>query len=225
MATLEGLDPVQLEALREVMNLGSGKAAAALSQMVGQEINIGVPKVSLMEFSSVPEALGGANLSALDNHIVTEETDLARTGSREVWFVDPLDGTVNFAHSYPFFCASVAFAIDGEIVAGAVFDPLRDELFSSEKGSGAHLNGRRLKVTTASRLIESLVITGFPYDLHEKLDERLRPFNRVMGLARAVRRDGAAALDLWLRINVLGRCCGGWLPPVRHPSPRGGPGT
>jgi myo-inositol-1(or 4)-monophosphatase len=128
--------------------------------------------------------------------IVTEETDLARTGSREVWFIDPLDGTVNFAHSYPFFCASVALAIDGEIVAGAVFDPLRDELFSGEKGGGAHLNGRRLKVTTASRLIESLVITGFPYDLHEKLDERLRPFNRVMALARAVRRDGAAALDL-----------------------------
>jgi len=128
--------------------------------------------------------------------IVTEETDLARTGSRHVWFVDPLDGTTNFAHSYPMFCASVALAIDGEIVAGAVFDPVRDELFSAEKGSGAHVNGRRLKVTTASRLIESLLITGFPYDLHEKLDERLRPFNRVMGKARAVRRDGSAALDL-----------------------------
>lgn len=140
--------------------------------------------------------------------IVTEETDLARTGSHHVWFVDPLDGTVNFAHSYPFFCVSVALAIDGEVVAGAVFDPVRDELFTAEKGAGAHVNGRRLRVTTASRLIESLLITGFPYDLHEKLDERLRPFNRVMGKARAVRRDGSAALDLCY--VAAGRADGFW---------------
>jgi myo-inositol-1(or 4)-monophosphatase len=140
--------------------------------------------------------------------IVTEETDLARTGSRYVWFVDPLDGTVNFAHSYPFLCVSVALAIGGEVVAGAVFDPVRDELFTAEKGAGAHVNGRRLRVTTASRLIESLLITGFPYDLHEKLDERLRPFNRVMGKARAVRRDGSAALDLCY--VAAGRADGFW---------------
>ena len=140
--------------------------------------------------------------------IVTEETDLARTGSRHVWIVDPLDGTTNFAHSYPFFCASIALTVDGESVAGAVFDPLRDELFTAEKGAGAHLNGRRLKVTTEDRLIQSLIITGFPYDLHEKLDERLSPFNRVMGRARAVRRDGSAALDL--SYVAAGRADGFW---------------
>ena len=143
-----------------------------------------------------------------DHDIVTEETDLARTGARHVWFVDPLDGTVNFAHSYPVFCASVALAIDGEVVAGAVFDPARDELFSAERGSGAHLNGRRLRVTTADALIRSLIITGFPYDLHEKLEERLRPFNKLMGLARAVRRDGSAALDLCY--VAAGRADGFW---------------
>jgi myo-inositol-1(or 4)-monophosphatase len=143
-----------------------------------------------------------------DHDIVTEETDLGRTGARHVWFVDPLDGTTNFAHSYPMFCASVALAVDGEIVAGAVFDPVRDELFSAEKGAGAHLNGRRLKVTAASELIESLLITGFPYDLHQRLDERLRRFNRVMGLARAVRRDGSAALDLCY--VAAGRADGFW---------------
>jgi myo-inositol-1(or 4)-monophosphatase len=143
-----------------------------------------------------------------DHDIVTEETDLGRTGARHVWFVDPLDGTTNFAHSYPMFCASVALAVEGEIVAGAVFDPVRDELFSAEKGAGAHLNGRRLKVTTASELIESLLITGFPYDLHQRLDERLRRFNRVMGLARAVRRDGSAALDLCY--VAAGRADGFW---------------
>ncbi len=131
-----------------------------------------------------------------DHDIVSEETDLARSGSRYVWFVDPLDGTSNFAHSYPVFCSSIALAIDGEIVVGAVFDPLRDELFTAERGAGAHLNGRRLRVSSANELIESLLITGFPYDLHQRLAERLRLFNRMMGLARAVRRSGSAALDL-----------------------------
>ncbi len=140
--------------------------------------------------------------------IVTEETDLARTGSRHVWFIDPLDGTTNFAHSYPMFCVSVALAIEGELVAGAVYDPVRDELFTGEKGAGSHLNGRRLSVSTASELIRSLLITGFPYDLHERLAERLRLFNRVMGLARAVRRDGSAALDLCY--VAAGRADGCW---------------
>ena len=143
-----------------------------------------------------------------EHDIVTEETDLGRTGSRFVWFIDPLDGTVNFAHAYPFFCASVALAVDGEIVAGAVYDPLRDELFTGERGAGAQLNGRRLRVTGASRLIESLLITGFPYDLHQRREERLRFFNRVVGMARAVRRDGSAALDLCY--VAAGRADGFW---------------
>ncbi len=143
-----------------------------------------------------------------DHDMVTEETDLARTGSRHVWFIDPLDGTVNFAHSYPVFCASVALAKDGEIVAGAIFDAVHDELFTAERGAGAHLNGRRLRVSTAGELIQSLLITGFPYDLHKKLAERLRLFNRVMGLARAVRRDGSAALDLCY--VAAGRADGFW---------------
>jgi myo-inositol-1(or 4)-monophosphatase len=143
-----------------------------------------------------------------EHDIVTEETDLGRSGSRFVWFIDPLDGTVNFAHSYPFFCASVALAVDGELVAGAVFDPLRDELFTGERGKGSHLNGRPLRVSGARRLIESLLITGFPYDTHQRLQERLRFFNRVMGLARAVRRDGSAALDLCY--VAAGRADGFW---------------
>ncbi len=143
-----------------------------------------------------------------DHDIITEETDLALTGSPFVWIIDPLDGTTNFAHSYPMFCASVALARDGEVVAGAVFDALRDELFTVERGGGAHLNGRRLGVTTADELIRSLLITGFPYDLHEKLAERLRPFIRVAGRARAVRRGGSAALDL--SYVAAGRADGFW---------------
>ena len=131
-----------------------------------------------------------------DHDIVTEETQLERRGSRYVWFVDPLDGTTNYAHGYPCFCASVAATCDGEVVAGAVYEPLRGELFTAERGAGAHLNGRRLRVSQSSELLQSLLVTGFPYDLRDDLVGKLKLFNRFMGVARAIRRDGAAALDL-----------------------------
>jgi myo-inositol-1(or 4)-monophosphatase len=131
-----------------------------------------------------------------DHDIVTEETVQARTGSRYVWFTDPLDGTTNFAHGYPFFCSSVALTIDGEVVAGAVYDPLRDELFTGERGGGAHANGRRISVSGCSELLQALLVTGFPYDLRSDLPGKLRLFNRFMGHAQAIRRDGSAALDL-----------------------------
>jgi len=131
-----------------------------------------------------------------EHDIVAEETALDRTGSRFVWFVDPLDGTTNFAHGYPFFCASVALAVDEELAAAAVYDPIKRELFTAEQGAGAHLNGRRLKTSSSSRLLESLLVTGFPYDFRDDLEKSLRLFNRFMAEARAIRRDGAAALDL-----------------------------
>jgi myo-inositol-1(or 4)-monophosphatase len=131
-----------------------------------------------------------------DHDIVTEEQHLEQTGSSHVWFVDPLDGTTNYAHGYPFFCCSVGLAVDGRLVAGAVFDPLRDELFTAERGGGAFLNGRPLRVSKAMELLRSLLVTGFPYDLRDDLPAKLRLFNRFMGHARGIRRDGAAALDL-----------------------------
>ncbi len=140
--------------------------------------------------------------------IVTEETALERTGSRFVWFVDPLDGTTNYAHGYPFFCASVALAQDEELVAGAVYDPIKRELFTAERGAGAHLNGRRLRTSSRERLLESLLVTGFPYDFREDLSRSLRLFNRFMAHARAIRRDGAAALDL--AYLAAGRIDGFW---------------
>ena len=140
--------------------------------------------------------------------IVTEETHLAQTGSRYVWFIDPLDGTTNYAHSYPFFCCSVALTLDGKPVAGAVYDCIKEELFTAEQGGGAHLNGRRLQVTDRRDLLRSLLMTGFPYDMRLDLDAALRLFNRFMGVARAVRRDGAAALDL--AYVAAGRADGFW---------------
>jgi myo-inositol-1(or 4)-monophosphatase len=143
-----------------------------------------------------------------EDDIITEESLLEQTGSRYVWFVDPLDGTTNFAHGYPFFCTSVALTVDGVAVAGAVYDALKDELFTAERGAGAHLNGRRLGVSSESDLLQSLLVTGFPYDLRDDLQAKLRLFNRFMGHARAIRRDGAAALDLCY--VAAGRADGFW---------------
>ncbi len=143
-----------------------------------------------------------------DHDIVTEETAIERTGSRFLWFIDPLDGTTNFTHGYPFFCASVALAVDGEVVAGAVFDPIKDELFTAERGAGAYLNGRRLAVSRSQELLQSLLVTGFPYDLRTNPHNNFAEFVNFHLRARAVRRAGAAALDCaWV---AAGRLDGYW---------------
>ncbi len=131
-----------------------------------------------------------------DSDIVTEETDIPRTGKSRVWFVDPLDGTTNFAHGYPCFCASVALAQDGVVVAGAVYDPLGQQLFTAGRGGGATRNGHPMRVSQKARIADALLVTGFPYDVHQHLAARMRIFNRLVGKARGMRRDGAAALDL-----------------------------
>ena len=127
--------------------------------------------------------------------------ELQRPGDREIrpgfcWVFDPLDGTTNFAHGLPVFCASVGVELDGVAVFGAVYDPMRDELFTAERGGGAFLNGERLRVSEAPTLIEALLCTGFPYDVHSRVEELVRLFAAFLGRARAVRRLGSAALDL-----------------------------
>jgi myo-inositol-1(or 4)-monophosphatase len=193
------------------------RAGAIQRERYGQVIEVSL-KGSIDLVTEVDRACEDAILETLgrrcpDHDVVTEERTLARTGSRHVWFVDPLDGTTNYAHGYPFFCSSIALTIDGAVVAAAVYEPLRQELFSAERGAGAHLNGRRLRVSQSSELIRSMLITGFPYDVHEKLAEALRLFNRFIGHARAIRRDGAAALDL-CQIGA-GRADGFWEERLR----------
>jgi myo-inositol-1(or 4)-monophosphatase len=176
------------------------RAGAIQKSRLGQEIEVR-HKGTIDIVTEVDRACEQAIVEVIrerfpDHDIVTEETDLGRTGSPYVWFTDPLDGTTNYAHSYPFFCSSVALTVNGEVVAGAVFDPVKDELFTGEKGGGSYVNGRPLRVSSRSELLRSLLATGFPYDIRDDLEAKLRLFTRFMGEARAVRRDGAAALDL-----------------------------
>lgn len=133
-----------------------------------------------------------------DHTILAEELsapdDAASSPHR--WVFDPLDGTTNYAHGLPVFCASLALEIDGRAAVGAIYDPTRRELFTAERGVGAFLNGVPLRVSSTAVLLDSLLVTGFPYDVHKRTDELVEMFAAFLGTARAVRRLGSAALDL-----------------------------
>ena len=124
------------------------------------------------------------------------------------WIFDPIDGTTNYAHGLPIFCASLGLEIDGVAEIAAVYDPNRRELFTAERGGGAFLNGKPMRVSSASRLVDALLVTGFPYDVHARVDEIVGLFAAFVGEARAVRRLGSAAIDLcWV---AAGRMDGFW---------------
>jgi myo-inositol-1(or 4)-monophosphatase len=124
------------------------------------------------------------------------------------WVFDPIDGTTNFAHGLPIFCSSVALEIAGIAQVAAVYDPSRKELFTAERGVGAWLNGQPIQVSAADTLLESLLVTGFPYDVHARIEEIVGLFAEFVGRARAVRRLGSAAIDLCY--VAAGRMDGFW---------------
>jgi len=144
-----------------------------------------------------------------DHQVLAEELGgSAAVPAGPCWVFDPIDGTTNYAHGLPIFCASLALEIDGVAQVGAVFDPNRQELFTAERGSGAFLNGRPLRVSSADALVDALLVTGFPYDVHQRIDEIVGLFGEFIGRARAVRRLGSAAIDLcWV---AAGRMDGFW---------------
>jgi myo-inositol-1(or 4)-monophosphatase len=124
------------------------------------------------------------------------------------WVFDPLDGTTNFAHGLPIFCSTVALEFDGVAELAAVYDPNRRELFTAERGGGARMNGRPLRVSSAERLVDAMLVTGFPYDIHSRVDDIIGLFGDFVGSARAVRRLGSAAIDLCY--VAAGRMDGFW---------------
>jgi myo-inositol-1(or 4)-monophosphatase len=124
------------------------------------------------------------------------------------WVFDPIDGTTNFAHGLPIFCSSLALEIDGVAEVAAIYDPTRKELFTAERGGGAFLNGRPLRVSSTDRLVDAMLVTGFPYDVHSRVDEIVGLFGAFVGQVRAVRRLGSAAIDLCY--VAAGRLDGFW---------------
>ncbi len=147
-----------------------------------------------------------------DHSILAEESGAKESDSDFSWFVDPLDGTTNFAHGYPFFCTSICLAFKEEPVLGVILNPIARELFIAEKGGGATLNGNKIVVSKNDQVIRSLLITGFPYKLTEKADDNLNRLRKVISKAQAFRRDGSAALDLCYIAS--GRADGFWEPKL-----------
>lgn len=130
-----------------------------------------------------------------DHAVLAEESGAAGQGAL-TWLVDPLDGTTNYAHGVPHFCVTLAVEDAQGVLAGVVFDPLRDELFSATRGEGATVNGRPLATSTVGTLDRALVCTGFPYDVQQQPDLPLGLFSRLVTRTQGMRRMGSAALEL-----------------------------
>ena len=132
-----------------------------------------------------------------DHAVLAEEMGSAGEATgRHCWIFDPLDGTTNYAHGLPIFASSLALEIDGVITVGAIYDPSRRELFTATLGGGAYLNGVPMRVSSTATLIDALLVTGFPYTVHETGDDLVSLFAAFLSKAQAVRRLGSAALDL-----------------------------
>jgi myo-inositol-1(or 4)-monophosphatase len=137
-------------------------------------------------------------LSSHPTHRILAE-ERGRDGAIESpyqWIIDPLDGTTNFAHGFPFYSVSIGLEYQGECIVGVVLDPTRQELFTAVAGEGAYVNGARLRVSTSESLDHSLLVTGFAYDIRETTNNNLDHFSRISLRAQGVRRTGSAALDL-----------------------------
>ncbi|HEY8532008.1 MAG TPA: inositol monophosphatase family protein [Limnochorda sp.] len=144
-----------------------------------------------------------------DHDILSEESGLQSRSGSVRWIVDPLDGTANFAHGLPLFSVSIALEVDGALVAGAVYDPVRDELYSAARGRGAFLNGEPLRVSAVASLQDALLVTGFPHDLSDDpAENNLAYFAAFARRTQGVRRLGSAALDL--AYVAAGRFDGFW---------------
>jgi myo-inositol-1(or 4)-monophosphatase len=131
-----------------------------------------------------------------EHRIIAEEDSGDYDLSGPTWIVDPLDGTTNFVHGLPIYCVSIGLALDGELLAGVIYDPERDELFSARAGQGASLNDRPLKVSGVEELSQALVVTGFAYNLEDHLADDLKRLESMLVSTQGIRRLGSAALDL-----------------------------
>ena len=143
-----------------------------------------------------------------DSAFIGEETGVSSKKMDMTWIIDPIDGTNNYNHDYPFFCTSIGVMIKGEMTHGAVYDPLREEFFYAQKDHGAFMNEKRIKVSEIRKLSDSLLCTGFITSKVSYAKKNISNFTRLVFKARSIRRDGSAALDL--AYVACGRLDGFW---------------
>jgi myo-inositol-1(or 4)-monophosphatase len=143
-----------------------------------------------------------------EDSVLTEETGRHGDGTERVWLIDPLDGTLNFAHEIPLFAVSIALQVQAETVVGVVYSPCTEELFEAAKGAGAFLNRKPITVSRTDKLIDSLLATGFPYNMHQNPQDVMKRFNNLIVRGQSTRRIGSAAMDLCY--VAAGRFAGYW---------------
>ena len=146
--------------------------------------------------------------AAFPEHAIVAEETAPEAAGRYEWLIDPLDGTVNYVHSFPFFAVSIAFASNGILEVGVVYDPIRRELFTARRGEGAWLNGRRIRVSKVRNFEQSMLATGFPFRARGLVDVYLQSFRRIFMETGSIRRAGSAAMDL--AYTACGRMDGFW---------------
>ncbi len=152
--------------------------------------------VTEVDHQSEAYLLGEIKKNFPEHQIVSEEAGLVAGNTHEQWLIDPLDGTVNYAHGIPIFSVSIAYAHNGKVELGVVYEPMRDEMFSAELNKGARCNGTPLHCSKVEELQKSLLVTGFPYDIWTTPNNNMANFEKFSKLTQGVRRLGSAALDL-----------------------------
>ena len=131
-----------------------------------------------------------------DHQILAEESGVHASSSDYVWIIDPLDGTTNFAHGVPCYGVSIGVEHRGEMIAGVIYDPSRDEVYAAERGGGAFRNGTPINASSVKTLEEALLVSGFPYDVREQMNKYLPAWEAFLSTAQGVRRLGAASIDM-----------------------------
>jgi myo-inositol-1(or 4)-monophosphatase len=171
----------------------------------GQAINL----VTEADLQSEEAIIQSIRSKFPEHQILSEEQGLQDIPQHPIkWIIDPLDGTINFAHGFPMYNVSIGVEYQGTCMIGVIYDPTRDELFLGQQGRGATLNGTRIQVSTTPKLAEALLVTGFAYDIHTATDNNLKEFCAFTLRARGMRRTGTAAIDLCY--IACGRLDGFW---------------
>lgn len=191
-------------ALLEIAVAAARAGGAVLHQKLTEDRTINFKDRDQMDLVTDADKASEAAVLAIlrerapDHGILAEESGASHLERQYVWFVDPLDGTVNYAHRIPHYCTTLAVeeAATHQLLAGVVFDPVRNELFTASRGNGAFLNGKPIRCSQTSQLNKALLSTGFPTDVHLNPDVPLGLFNNLVQKVRGVRRMGSAALDL-----------------------------
>jgi myo-inositol-1(or 4)-monophosphatase len=199
---------VALNDLIEIARSAGAILRAGFGQQHQVEFKGEIDLVTEIDHQSEEYILVGINKRFPGHRIFTEESGEQAGSEGDVWYIDPLDGTLNYSHGLAFFCVSIAYAHQGQLSLAAVYDPMADEMFTAERGRGAALNEKSIHVSASGELKSSLLVTGFPYDAWTNPVNNFAEFQRFSMRTQGVRRLGSAALDLCY--VAAGRLDGFW---------------